>query len=780
MTDKNKIRSRNTISILPFSGWKSLLFLLFSLLLFSCSVTKLVPEDSYLVDKVSVHTDNKKVKSAELEPLILQKPNDPKFRLRLYSLAGTDSSWLSRFIRKLGTPPVLYSRQLTDRSSYEIHAELKNKGYLNNQVVAQIDTSRRKKARINYEVATGDPFLIDTFKVRVDNQRVDRILTRRMPRTLLKPGTIFDMDIVETERKQVAQLLQNMGYYAANIDNLHYLADTTLQKNRVDLTMIFKDTTLMRPYYIKNVTVYSGYDPLDQKGFEVTDSLMHKGLTIYYDPSRFLKPDVIAQNLLIRPGGLYSERRTTRSYNYLNALGCLSRSSIQYEEVIENDTAFLNCNVFLTPGNIHGIQVGLDGTNKAGNLGIAANITYNHHNIFNGGETFNIRLRGAYEFVNESKGDVLTNNYYEFGIQTGLSFPKIHIPVLGERIRRRFNVNTQYEIGLTVQKRPEYTREFFNFAWRYYWENDRKTLNQTLSLIDINYVMMPWKADYFSDYLNQDNSSLTRFSYDNVFTAGIAYNAVFTNQASGRVRQRLYTLRFGAESSGNLLNALFSLTNAGKSDTEQYNILSNPFAQYLKGDVSYTQTFRLSTKNSIAWRALIGAAYPYGNSTIALKDESGNIIKRQAILPFEKRYYSGGPNSVRGWSTRYLGPGSYSGDISNPAIHVGDLKLELNLEFRHKLIKWLELAAFTDAGNIWTLQKYPEQENGEFSWNRFYKEMAVGAGIGFRIDLSFLIIRVDGAKRVYDPAREEGKRWTFLKEGLKNNSGVYFAIGYPF
>jgi outer membrane protein assembly factor BamA len=232
------------------------------------------------------------------------------------------------------------------------------------------------------------------------------------------------------------------------------------------------------------------------------------------------------------------------------------------------------------------------------------------------------------------------------------------------------------------------------------------------------------------------------------------------------MRQNLYTVRFNAETSGNVLNWIFEASHASKSENGEYTIFGNPFAQYIKGDIDFSESFSLSSSDALAFHAGLGVAYPYKNS---------------GILPFEKRYYSGGPNNVRGWSTRYLGPGTYNrGREGDPTTHVGDIKLIVSAEYRLKVLPWLEPAFFVDAGNIWTIKDYPNQPGGLFRWNSFLKEVAVGTGLGLRFDLSFLILRLDAGTRVYDPARPEGDRFALFKGSFFKNSAAYIAIGYPF
>ncbi len=733
----------------------------------SCNTTKYVPQGQYMVDEVSLDVDTRDISSQDLMPFIKQQSNNSAFEIGIYNYTYNSKSFIKKWLAKLGKPPVIYDDRARIQSVNEIHIEMKNRGYLNAEVTSSVD-SVNKKAKILYHVTSNAPYRIRDYKIDISNKKIDRILERmngRRNRSRIRQGNIFDMYVLENERSRISDLLRNIGYYSLTEDNLHYLADTTLRSNEVDLTMILKDSTiLLQPYKIRSVSVFSGYDPLNLNEYDIKDSTSYRGLNIYYNSLKFLRPHVLSSNILMRPGQLFSTFSGDRTYNYLKDLKSISRVNIQYEEVVENDSAALDCKIYITPGNIHGIQMGLDGTNKAGDLGIAANIAYTHNNIFNGSEVLGIKLRGAYEFVGANNSAIFSHNFYEFGIGTTLGFPKAHIPFVNKLSKNRFKFSTEYGIGFNIQNRPEYIREFFNLSWKTKWNNLSNTVSQTLNLVDINYVMMPWVSESFEDYLNSSKSQLIRYSYENIFIAGISYGLVFTNNNTGRFRQRLYTIRLNLEESGNVLGGIFSLANAKKSDSDQYNILGNPFAQYVKGDIDFSQTQRVTEKGTIAYRAGIGVAYPYGNS---------------AILPFEKRYYAGGPNSVRGWSTRLLGPGSYNEDISNLSTHVGDIKLIMSLEYRYKILKWLELATFTDAGNIWTIKEYAYQPGGMFDFSTFYKELAVGFGAGIRLDLGFLIVRLDSGKKVYDPAKEQKNRWVFFDK-FKDNWGVYLAIGYPF
>jgi hypothetical protein len=767
-------------------------FFLLALFLASCSATKYIPEGQYLLDKISLHTDSDVISKTNLMEFVRQKPNDPKLEAMIYNWVSNDSSWLKRMIRKMGKPPVVFSQKLLNQSLNEMSIEMKNRGYLNAYVHAVLDTTG-KKMSVDYHVHEGIPYRIKNYEIRLPNEDMNNLangiwiadstrssfrqnLSRRINRNplfsrnqgpILESGTIFDMTILEKEMARVSSRLRNNGYYLSTADNLHYLADTALQSNEANLTLILNDTTQTQVFNIEKVKVFSGYDFLNSENYTIIDSVSKDGIVIYYDKLRFLRPNVIADKIMIRPGGLFRERAVESTYSLFQSLGCVGRTDLKFKEGNYPDSTLLDCEIYLAPSEMHTIQTSLNGTNKAGDFGISADVNYSNQNLFNGSELFNIRLNGAYEFVNqEEDNDAIGHNFYEFGVTPSLTFSKIHFPFIDRYMRDKYNVQTQYNLGFNIQKRPLYVRDFFNFNWQFRWSGRNNIMTHTVNLLTVNYVDIPWKSGSFQYYLDHVVDSLTRYSYENIFTAGSGYNFIYTNANSGLIRQRLYTVRFNVESSGNLLNGIFSLAKASKNENGQYEIFKNPFAQYLKGDVDYSSTIRLSETGKFAFHAGLGVAHSYGNSS---------------ILPFEKRYYAGGPNSVRGWRTRYLGPGSLNIQGTNSMVyHVGDVNFILSAEYRHKMLNWLEPAVFVDCGNIWTLKDYPNQPDGLFKWDSFYKELAIGTGIGLRFDLSFLIFRLDAGTRVYDPAKPEGERYVFCKGNIWNNSAMYVAIGYPF
>ncbi|MDR1683798.1 MAG: BamA/TamA family outer membrane protein [Candidatus Symbiothrix sp.] len=742
--------------------------ILLALLFAACSVTKHIPEGSYLLGKADIQMIDDGADKTLLNNYIHQKPNTSKNAVRIYGLVKNDSSWLKRFIRKLGEAPVIFNNHAVALSVQELMTEMHNQGYLNASVSAEIDTIN-KKAQVIYHIRNEEPYRIRKYTIDIPQmQRHNPVDSSRVlaDRRLIREGSIFNLEQLESERKRIATSLRNRGYYTFNENNLRFLADTALRSKQVDLQLVLADTNRINPVYrVQRIKVFSGFDPLDKKAYQIEDSLEYNGIQIYYDSLRFLRPSVIRKKIRVRPQQVFRERAGESTYKLLQNLDCMGRTDLQYAENNYPDSTLLDCNIYLTPGDNHSMQITWDGTHKAGDLGLAVGITYGNLNLFNGSELFNIRLRGAYEWVAGTAGnDTLTHNYYELGVSPSLTFPSLHLPWLGEYLSENYHTQTQYSMDFNLQKRPEYIRNFFNFRWQFNWTAQRKSLSQSLALLDINYVNMPWKSDLFQNYLDWNVDALTKFSYANTFTAGITYNLLYNNAQSGRIQANSYTIRLHLETSGNALYGLAKAFGVSHSEEEQYRVLGNPFAQYIKGDFDWTESVRLSSIETMAFHINLGIAVPYLNSN---------------ILPFEKRYFAGGPNSVRGWHTRYLGPGSFRWENYNPTLHVGDINLLLNAEYRIKVLSWLEPAVFVDAGNIWTIKNYDNQPGGQFRWNRFYKELATGAGIGLRLDLGFLILRFDYGTQVINPMAENQTFVLFKGDFWKQSTG-YLAIGYPF
>lgn len=749
----------------------------------ACNVTKKVPEGSYLLNKVNIDSDVRGIGSSDLRPYLRQRPNSSipligKWKLHMYNIPDNDSTWLNRQLLKYGEPPVLYNEQLTNISAEQIRLHLNNKGYLN----AEVDTivvKEDKKANVKYDITGHEPHRIRVFSDTINtvDTTIYNILSEGNQLEIMKENDVFDLEVLEDGRERMTTLLKNRGYYNFLKDNFYFLADTTVGINQVDITLglnePFEGEEYNR-YNIGNVLIVNGVDPdilNDSTRHNQLDTIDYRGITIVSEREPFLSPRAIYYNTFLRPGRLYSDRIVERTYSSMNGMGPINQTSINLTPTQRNDSSYIDPKITLYPGNFHFMQFGVDGTNSAGDLGVASNITYEHRNFFKGGETFRIRLNAAYEFIRSDSLDLIDNSYYEYGAEAFLSIPQLLLPWVLERLRDQPSASTEFSIGANFQKRPEYLRQFFNLSTRFQWSSLEWRLLNVLEPVGVTYVRMPWSSQRFKDlYLSDEVNPILRYSYDEQLIVRSAYNITYTNfnRISRREMPTIpFRIRSGIELAGWLPRVVTSLGGGNVTDDGREAFFKIPYSEYVKGDLDIAPMYSFDDKNTIAAHMAIGVAVPFGNSD---------------ILPFEKRYFGGGANSVRGWSTRTLGPGSFSRDTTGFDFgrRVGEIKLDFSVEFRRKMTNLIELAAFVDAGNIWTIKDYVEQPGGLFSFSDFYKELGVAYGLGVRFDLNFLLIRIDGGMKAHNPGLPEGSRWTIFNPNFGRDFAFHFAIGYPF
>lgn len=760
----------------------NILIVLLLSLLSSCSITKKVPEGSYLLNKVKIESDAKGVNESNLRPFLRQRPNTSmlflgRVKLKAHNVPKNDSTWLNRKLLKYGEPPVLYSDRLAGISIEQIRLQLGNKGYLN----AEVDTiveKKDKRVNLTYVIKANDPYTIRSFKDTIASvdSTVYKILEARRSLNFVKEGDIFDLEVLDHGRVNIVNALRNTGYYNFLKEDIYYLADTTVGENQVDLTLGLNnptDTTKQSLYFFRNITVNNGIDQsllLDSSRHYLLDTIEYRDIKVVSEMNKFLLPKAIYYNTFIRPGRIYSDRYLERSYSSLNSLGSVSQTNISLKPVVVNDSNFIDADISIYPGNLHYMQFGVDGTNSAGDLGIAADATYEHKNILKGGETLRLKVNAAYEFIGASDSiSIGDKGYYEYGAEASLSIPQLLLPWMMKSLRDQASASTEFAVGINFQKRSEYLRQFFSLSSRFQWSRHNWQLTNIVSPLDITYVRMPWMSKGFQDaYMNDSINPILKASYEEQLIAQTSYTLTYSNVAFGRVPPRVpFRLRAGVEIAGYIPRLIASLGGAKRNESGRYTIIGLPYAEYVKADIDFAPTYRIDDVNTLAGHISIGVAVPYGNSI---------------ALPFEKRYYGGGANSVRGWSTRTLGPGTYNNEMGGYdfANKTGDIKLDMSLEYRHKLTKMFEIATFIDAGNIWTIKDYQSQPGGQFNFSTFYKELATAYGAGFRVDLDFLVLRLDMGMKAYNPAMPEGQRWSMFKPRFGRDFAWHFAIGYPF
>jgi outer membrane protein assembly factor BamA len=523
-------------------------------------------------------------------------------------------------------------------------------------------------------------------------------------------------------------------------------------------------------YTIRDVHMMTNFDALsfDRNGdseIALRDTLVYDSVYLIYSGKPNIRASVVTQKNYIIPGTLYDASDVNRTYRNLSSLSAFRMVDIRFREV-DSELPQLDCDVLVAPATRQSYSVKLEGTNSAGNIGAAANLSYGHKNLFGGSEQFDLTFMGAIENI-ETTGENVDTTYpgptvmLEFGVEARLRIPKFLLPVRTNQFIRKYNPQTNIRLSYNYQKRPDYIRTLANASFGYEWKGNEKLIHRVFP-IEASLILTPYKSEYFQEWLE---GKYLFYSYEPHLIIDTRYSMVWSNRKLLK-NQSFQDVRMNLETAGNLLYAGFS-GFATQPEEGNYQILGVDFAQYLKADIDFRSYIFLYEDISLILRGFAGMGYAYGNSN---------------AMPFEKQYFSGGANSVRAWQVKGLGPGSYD-DPEESAYpnQTGDVKLEANMEYRFKLFWKLEAALFMDVGNIWSLSAVDDREGAGFEFNRFYKELAVGTGVGARAVFSFLIFRFDLGIPLRNPFPIEGSNWLPRNSGISGRDLTYnIAIGYPF
>lgn len=734
------------------------ILLLLALVFASCRTTKFVPDGEYLLNKTKLKvTDTKEVSGSDLSSYLRQKPNSEvfgfwKLQLGVYNLAGKDTAnWWNRQMRKIGEAPEIYDENLTAQSMTQIQRAMFNAGYFD----ARVDTvkqMKKKKLNLTYNITANQPYTLRNYQVAIRQAELHRIATDEQ-HTLVKPGMLFDSNVLDQERQRITRRMRSMGYFYFEQDFLQFIADSALLSHEVDLQLTLQDYVatasdslqqrIFTQYTVSEVVFHTEYNQTTFTAADL-DTVQRDDYLFSYAGKPMLRQRTLIKTCAIRPGQLYNERDVERTYAALNALGPVKYVNISFVPSSDNE---LVCIVVLSKAKTHSVSAEVEGTYSAGDWGVAAGVGYTNRNIFRGAEEFSVNGRGSYEW-RENGGRAI-----EAKVDANLRFPN------------SLAINVAYN----YQNRPdEYTRTIANAGLQYNLRSNR-SLSHYFTLLDISYVYLPWISEEFSDYFLQ-NSNPLKYSYEDHFIMDWSYTGNYSSYRSSQPLRNYGTIQYSVETAGNFLYGVSHLFKLPKDENGAYEIFNIPYAQYVKADAYFTYHQIFDKQNRFVYHLDFGVAVPFGNA---------------ASIPFEKRYFAGGANSVRGWTMRALGPGGYRGtgnriDYNNQA---GDIRLNLNFEYRVKLLKLLELAFFTDAGNVWTIRDYESQPHGQFGKD-FYKQLAWSYGMGIRLDFDFFIFRVDFGVKLYDPSRlyTDGKQWRTAPNGLgwRDDMTFHFAIGYPF
>ncbi len=706
----------------------------------SCSTTRVIPEGEYRLAKNAIEiTNSKKFDPSSLNQYIKQQPNSTLFGwnpfMSIYNWADPDKeTGMAKFLRKIGTAPVVYSPFAVESTIENIKNHLEYIGYYNSKVASDIRVKGRKVA-VNYLVHLGKQYPIDSLSYTLPERGTFAEDFRAdLPNVGVKVGDYLSESALEDETVRGAAHFRDLGYYDFSKNNYVFEADTISVPGKLFLDM--------------KVNEHSRND--SEENAQPLRKFYIDSVTISHSKDLIFKDKILKDLNTIHPGMMYSESDIRTTYTRLSALKLFSSVGI---EVTPTDSNLVNCAINLTQSKLQGFKANLEAsTNSSGLMGISPQLSFYHKNIFHGGEWLNLSFMGNFQFMLH---DPIRSN--EFGVSAGLSFPKfLGLPYSffsGPNIPR-----TEINLSYNYQDRPEYTRNIFSTSFGY--SGILRKLSYQFYPLQLNVVQLSHMDESFYETLSRN--PFMRYAYQDHFDAGVGGTFYLSSSSEAIPSESYRYLRLTTDLSGNVIGLFKPMM---KTDDEGRGLIFGiPYSQYVRAELTLGRTwmFGRGDRQAIATRLLAGAGHSYGNSS---------------VLPFEKQFYAGGANSMRGWQARALGPGmSPMNESFIIPSQTGDMKLEANVEYRFPMFWKVEGALFVDAGNVWTFKQ--DDPKSKFDLDTLGDSIAMDWGLGLRVNLSFLVLRLDAAKKLHDPAVQ---KWLGPDDWQKKGSGaIHFGVGYPF
>lgn len=761
----------------------SVSIIVLTLILASCSTTRNIPKNGQLfigLEKIKYEnyeeSEHLNTTKEEVEASLATAPNGALFgspyyrtpfqyRLWIWNAFSDSNNKIAKWITStFGKAPVLMSQVNPELRVSVAQSVLRNHGFLNATVsYSTIQQKNPKKAKIEYTVDFGRLFTVDTLEYVDFPDEADSLINLTKDNAKLKAGAPFDASIMDAERTRLAQLFRNNGYYYYQSNFASYLADTVATPGKAKLRLQMAANLpqiAKKKWYIGRISI----DMRRQFMEQLTDSFSHRYFTVKFNGKRPpIRPRIILSNLRLRPLQQYSYDRHMESANNINSSGLFS--SVEFNFTPRDTTGVcdtLDLNLSCVFNKPYDFYVETNYKNKInGRHGPELVVGIVKRNAFRGGEKLDVNLHGSYEWeqggnVNGTSGNM---NSYEYGLDASIEFPRLIVPFLK---RRRFftTPSTYAKIGMNVLNRPNYFKmNTFSAEWTYKWQRSDS-----------------WRHEYSPLTLQYQKLSHTTIKFDSIMYANPYLQTSMQDVFIPKMR---YTLTYSSAmhshnplvwettltESGNILS-LGYMAAGNKWNTADKRLFNNPYAQFVKLETDISKTWTIDYKNTLVAHANAGLIYTYGNSLSA---------------PYSEQFYVGGANSIRAFAVRSIGPGSYTTDVSRLSYldQTGDIKLQLNLEYRFNIFGDLYGATFIDAGNVWALRDDGYRSGAKFEFKNALKEMALGTGIGLRYDLEFLVLRLDWGIGLHVPY-ETGKSGFYNIPRFKDGQAIHLAVGYPF
>lgn len=777
-----------------------LIFALVACMLPSCKVAKNLPEGQSLLVRNKVDIVNKKQLPVlvrdkvreDLSNIAAQKPNRKflgmmPFRMWLY-YSATRKKKLTKFrqwlIDKVGEPPVIYDSISTYKSQQLMENYMFNFGYFHATVVDTAITKNKKTTAI-YTINTGPAWKIGTVTFPNGKFSTDSLVRLSRHKTLLKEGDRWEAANLKLERERIESVLRNNGYYYFNREYVTYTLDTTTTPQVVNIRVIVNqpsDTSEHQKYKLNNFYIITDYAIEALRDTLRRDTVIAGDSSEYYILSQrpVIRKNVLSDVIFLKRGMYYVRDNETRSLIRLTQLGIFRFISMDFYKAKDRIGNYLDCLIALTPAKRQewGVSAEVNVSNE-GLLGALGSLSYKNKNISRRADqfVFDVSAGAQVKFSKKDKVQLITTN-----VNASVTYylNRFLIPFRKILFKKNTNPKTRLNVGYAFEHRFDfdtsgnvvflYQLHNFNLSFGYEW-NDNPMRRHLLNPFTITFYLLPKQGTEFLDRLSRN--PILKSSFEEQVIIGPNYTFIYDNQRGAADRRYMY-LKTGIETAGNIIYAGFKAANTKAQNDSIYYIFKKPFSQYFRFEVDWRNYFKIRQHGMFAVRTFLGTGVPYGNSY---------------ALPFIKQFFVGGPNSLRGFLIREVGPGSYvdestynpeTGEKKNIGFfnQTGDIKMELNAEFRFDIYKWFKGAFFIDAGNVWTIRK-DTRVGGNFEFKRFWKEFAVDAGLGARLDFNFFVIRLDYGFPLRDPRKNESNRWLFQNAQFRKGQ-FQLAIGYPF
>lgn len=711
-------------------------------------------------------------------------------------LKDKTSLLLIESIRDIGEPAVIFDSSLTEQTRLQLNKFLFTKGYFNKEVKDTVELIKdSKRAIAKYILIPKQPYRVNKISYLLEDEKLGAMILKDTLNTLLKDGMQYDTDKLQAERQRITEFALNNGYFYFENAYVNFDIDSNYNNHSVSVVINLKkfaksySSTNDSLVYVNhprmkvqnvNIITEPVYGNVRDVKFKDTLKTKRDGTIFLLNAPLAYRQAIIINNTDICRGQLFTKDTSEHTYKQLLGLGIFKNVTIQFLKNEEFSNR-LDCYIICNPLLKQSLTAETEGTNTSGNLGIDGSIIYQNKNFFKGGELIELKLQAAISAQKSLSKDSATIasitdvadlnrlqrtfNTIQFGPEFTFSVPRAFFPFSLIPFKKDMLPRTYVKSSVNFQSRPEFSRVITSINYGFSFKTFNGRIKHDLIPFEAYLVRAKLLGSFKNDLVNLQDAFLLNSFQDHITTLS-KYGLTFTSKANSNTSKKtIHYLRWSIASSGNLLRKYLKATGDTPDSLDRYLIFKIPFAQFLKTDIDYRINIPIRSKSRVVYRLAGGIAKP-------LKNLSG--------LPYEQSYFSGGPNSVRAWRARTLGPGGYDPTNSSTRYDkIGDILLEGNFEYRFHIIKSFNGAFFVDAGNIWRLKKDESKPNGEFKLYTFVDQIAIGSGLGLRWDLNFFVLRLDLATPVKDPKYDVGNRWTYNKEPWKQIV-ANFGIGYPF